>query len=1511
MKSLLSLYRLSVIITPAKKVIKPAILMILFIFMAYFNDSEASENHRNPVLPPVAVCKNISVQLGSGGTVSINGSDVDGGSYDPDGTITNLVVSPNTFNCSQTGSNSVVLTVTDNEGLTSTCNATVTVEDKTPPVMICRNYTLYLDPFGNSSLKVADINNGSADNCSAAPFFYLSRTSFNCSDAGSPVNVILIGTDASGNSSSCTSQITVLDTVSPVINYKPFTLILGSSGTATLFPADIDNGTYDNCGNVTLSVSPDTFSCHDLGQKTVTLTALDSHGNSSSGNVAINITSTLDIASMSLGTCDMSPTLALFDADIEGGDGNYSYFWRGLNAATKPFMVIIPFPPSLQFSNTSILESPFFNNTMANGYYDIRLVVTDGKGCADSSEIKLNKTGAIFNNQTMRHSRACEGEIKTHSVYYKSDAVYSWAVTNGTILNSNPDTSRISIRWNLGVVQGTIVTTIREPNILFSGGQCESTIIDTVTITPVPTPLFSNPVTSVCTHSTNTYTLTGSYAYQSWTVTGGLITGGGKISDNFVSVRWGNGPAGSISVSAGNNSSCTGSVLLNVAVSNLSGSIISKTDITCNGSTDGSVNAAASFGTGQAPYSYSLDGGAYQSGGTFTGISIGNHTVRIRDAALCTFDLQFVINQPDRVSGLVSTLTNIVCFGETNGSATIAASGGVGPYQYRLNAGALQGSNIFSGLSAGNYIVTIQDSHGCTGTVQFTITQPAVPIDGSVSVTNVNCFGGSTGRIDLTVTGGVVPYTFLWNNGAATEDIINITGGNYSVIITDANGCKATVTATVTQPSAALAGTASVIDVRCFGEANGAVNLTVTGGTTPYSFAWNNGASTEDIMNVPAGPYSVMITDANSCTASLAATVAGPSAAVGGSITSQTDVSCFGGNNGTVSVRGSGGVTPYEFQLGAGTYQSSGTFGSLTPGTYSITVRDANLCTFILPVTITQPSLALAGSIMVTNISCFGDNSGACNLTVTGGTSPYTYLWSNGAVTKDINNISAGNYSVTITDSHGCTVIVNAAVTQPAIALTGSITSHSDVSVYGGNDGSVTVSGSGGISPYEYRLDVGNYQASGTFSSLTAGTYTITVRDAAMCTFNFTVTITQPWIPLTANFINQINVSCQGGSNGTVTVVGWGGISPYLYSIDGGAFQASGIFGSLAAGTYLITVRDVALDLYNIPVTITETEALDVTVSGEDVHCFGGNTGSVTASVTGGTGPYTYSWNSVPGQMTQTATSLTAGTYTVTVSDANGCTATNNVTISQPAADMLVSITHENILCSGGTTGSATAMVTGGLEPYTFNWNTAPVQTKETATDLSAGTYNITITDSYGCIKTGSVIITEPQPISFASSVTPASCPDSKDGSIILTITGGSSPFTVLWSDGLTGPNRSGVEPGTYNAVITDQNNCGEPIVVNVEFTFTFGCVVIPQLITPNNDGFNDEWRIRNIDLYPNAEVRVFNRWGKMVFSTRNLSDNPWDGTISGKPAPTDSYHYILYLNDGSEPRSGVISVIR
>jgi gliding motility-associated-like protein len=159
--------------------------------------------------------------------------------------------------------------------------------------------------------------------------------------------------------------------------------------------------------------------------------------------------------------------------------------------------------------------------------------------------------------------------------------------------------------------------------------------------------------------------------------------------------------------------------------------------------------------------------------------------------------------------------------------------------------------------------------------------------------------------------------------------------------------------------------------------------------------------------------------------------------------------------------------------------------------------------------------------------------------------------------------------------------------------------------------------------------------------------------------------------------------------------------------------------------------------------------------------------------------------------------------------------------------------------------------------------------------------------------------------------VTEASCPDEPDGSIVLRISGGTQPYDVYWADGVSTTDRSNIPDGTYSVVVTDTNGCAAAMDIEVGVLGSERCLAINNIITPNNDGFNDTWKMRNIDLFPDAEVLVYNRWGKLVFKTRNISDNEWDGTMDGKLLPTDSYHYILYLNDGSEPRSGVISIIR
>jgi gliding motility-associated-like protein len=551
-------------------------------------------------------------------------------------------------------------------------------------------------------------------------------------------------------------------------------------------------------------------------------------------------------------------------------------------------------------------------------------------------------------------------------------------------------------------------------------------------------------------------------------------------------------------------------------------------------------------------------------------------------------------------------------------------------------------------------------------------------------------------------------------------------------------------------------------DVLCFGASDGTIDITPAGGTGPFTFLWTGTGvvtSAEDQSGLAAGSYSVVVADANGCTsASLPFTISQPSA-LSADITSKTNVSVFGGNDGSVSLTGTGGTSPYEYQLGSGAYQVSGTFSSLTAGSYIITIRDVNLCTFPASITITQPAGPLSGSITsIVNVACYGALTGSVTVTGAGGQSPYSYKLGSGSYQSSgtFGSLAAGNYIVTILDAAVNTFEVYVTITQPAAILTGSISANTNVLCYGDNTGIVTVAGSGGMAPYKYKLGSGLYQDSGTFGTLSAGYYTIEIKDANDCNYSFSATILQPVSPLSGSITSQTGVSCFGSSNGTVTVTGSGGNSPYEYSLNGGTFQTSGTFSGLAVNSYSISVRDANLCSVNVPVTIT-----------------------------------------------------------------------------QPSV-MVVTHTEEDATCRGNT-----------------------------------------------------------------------------DGSIIITATGGTPPYTAFWKDGVTTLNKQNISDGTYNVVVTDKNGCAVPLDIVVGFKVSDQCIEIPDIITPNDDTFNDTWVIKNIDLFPNAEVFVYNRWGILVYRSRNISANPWDGRFGGELLPTDSYHYVLHLNDGSAARTGVISIIR
>ncbi len=273
------------------------------------------------------------------------------------------------------------------------------------------------------------------------------------------------------------------------------------------------------------------------------------------------------------------------------------------------------------------------------------------------------------------------------------------------------------------------------------------------------------------------------------------------------------------------------------------------------------------------------------------------------------------------------------------------------------------------------------------------------------------CNGANTGSIDLTVSGGTSPYTYSWTGGVTTQDRSNLTAGTYTVTVTAA-GCTSTISANITQPSALTLSTTQV-NVSCNGGSNGSIDLTVTGGVSPYTYAWSNNATTQDITGLVAGTYTVTVTDANSCTKTLSATITQPEALALSN--TQVNVLCNGNSTGSIDLTVSGGTSPYTYA-----WSNSATtqdVSNLAAGTYTVTVTDANACTKTLSATITQPS-ALSLSKTQVDVLCNGNSTGSIDLTVSGGTSPYTYAWSNSATTQDISGLVAGTYTVTVTDAN-------------------------------------------------------------------------------------------------------------------------------------------------------------------------------------------------------------------------------------------------------------------------------------------------------------------------------------------------------------------------------------------------------------------------------------------------------------------------------------------------------------
>ncbi|MDW8420029.1 MAG: Ig-like domain-containing protein, partial [Chitinophagales bacterium] len=694
---------------------------------------------------------------------------------------------------------------------------------------------------------------------------------------------------------------------------------------------------------------------------------------------------------------------------------------------------------------------------------------------------------------------------------------------------------------------------------------------------------------------------------------------------------------------------------------------VTKTDVLCFGGNTGTITISATSGT--PPLEYSIDGGTtYQTSSVFTGLTIGSYNITVRDAQLCTNTYAFnpvIINQPSDVTH-TTTVVDASCQNVFDGKITINASGGVGGYTYSLNGSPIQPGNVFSGLAAGSYIVYVFDANGCLDTSHVVINNSYTVTGSIVTQTNVSCFGGANGSVTVQLSGGTPPYSYSINGSAfgPSNTFTGLTAGVYIIALRDQKGCTDYLNVNITQPPQLTAMVDIVNNVTCFGGANGEVFVTVSGGTPPYTYYWSNATTSEDLLNVPAGTYLLTVTDNNGCTTSLSATVGQPLNLIV-SLASFQNLKCYNDSSGSINISVSGGVPPYGFLWSNGATTEDLT--NLHAGTYTVTVTDNNGCQKNLSHTITQP-LQLISTISGSNLTCNSAGNGSVNLTPSGGTPPYTFFWNNGANTEDLTGVGAGTYSVIITDANGCTAFNSITITQPAALI---VTANStNIGCTGAASGSVDVTVTGGTAPYTYLWS--NGATTEDLTNVGAGTYTLTVTDFNLCTATISVTLTQPSQSLSVSAAAS-NVTCHGFNNGSINVTVSGGTPAYSYLWSNGATTED--LTGLAPNNYTVTVTDFNGCTASASAVITQPQPLAASITPTHVTCHGGSNGAADLTVSGGTTPYNYLWSNFA--TTEDISGLTAGNYTVIVTDANACTAIASVTITQPAPIQITAVlTH-------------------------------------------------------------------------------------------------------------------------------------------------------------------------------------------------------------------------------------------
>ncbi len=1250
--------------------------------------------------------------------------------------------------------------------------------------------------------------------------------------------------------------------------------------------------------------------------------------------------------------------------------GNYSVTVRDANACSATAAATVS-------GNSQIVTSAVATNITCNGANNgsIDLTVSGGAGgytylwSNSSTNEDINALSVATYTVTVKDAVNCSATV---SSVVSAPAVLTVSATAVNVACNGGNTGSV----NLAVSGGTPAYSYHWSNNAstqnISGLAAQSyavTVTDANSCTATAAAVVSQPTALSASETHTNLTCNG---VNTGTIT--ISAAGGASPYNY---NWGNGvttpsrtalAAGIYTVTVADNNACTATQTVTLTQPTAITLSTTKTDAQCNGAATGSIDLSVSGGTGN--YGYHWSNGAVSQ--DLSGVNANTYTVTVNDANACTAITSATIIQPSPIT-VSFTLANASCYGGNNGSINTTITGGNGGYVYNWsNGGTTPG--VYN-LTAGNYNLQITDTTSCVANLSFTVAQPS-QIVLSETHNNISCNGANNGSIDLSATGGAGVYTYQWSNNATTQDLSSLTGGQYRVTVTDAGTCSATLgPVSIVQPAAiALSTTAS--DVVCSGPGTGAVDLTVVGGSAPFVYHWSNNAATEDITAVSAGNYRVTVTDANSCTATIAATV---NQSTGMQVSlAKTDITCFGANNGsiTTTINGGGGSYTYNWSNTATTANVS----NLAAATYSVTVHDAQNCTGVATATIVEPAQINIAETH-TNVSCNGSANGSINTTVSGGAGGYNYTWSNGSNGANLNSISAGNYNLTVADAASCTASVSISIAQPAaLSLSETHKPYACVS----NAGQIDLTVTGGTGPYSYQWTGG--LTTEDISNLSAGNYQVNVTDVNGCAATTSVAIAQ-LAPLSTS-IAKTDVTCYGGNNGTLTLTVSGGTAPYQYTWNQGTSTASA--SNLPAAHYRILVVDSNNCRISDSATIIQPAAIQVSTNVQDISCNGLNDGSISVQVSGGAGGYIYHWNT--GDTARNLSNLIKGNYLLTVTDSRNCSVSGiNVPITEPQT-LHIASAITGIACAGHNDGQIALQVSGGVVPYAFKWNNN-MQVPGLA-GLAAGSYDVTVTDSHGCEANGAYIIGSVPELVVTPAVHNTPCANVHKGAIELAVTGGNPGYSFNWNNGDNTKDVTGLAAGTYTVTITDARHCtsqstvsigadyalevtasasasqidlGETVqlsavattdnqntyawtaansvdcstcisteaspMASTDYIITVidanGCkatdklsitvnevtdIFVPNAFSPNGDGNNDEFKLfGDLGTIAYLDMMVFNRWGEKVFETNNHHFT-WDGSYKGETVPQGVFVYtgkVVFINGTSRQLKGSLTVIR